>query len=111
MQPDSRLATPMTSERTPGERVGSLDALLVETGQAHGVFEETELKGVYDQEWARWYAAYAVEHGLGALIGRPVAVDDLAAFLAKSNAEFEHIEPKPTESWAAYTARRIAAEL
>jgi hypothetical protein len=107
MKPDPRLAMPME----PGDRVGSLDTLLVQTGRAHGVFEETELKGVYDKEWPRWYAAYAVEHGIGALVGHPVTVDDLAAFLASSNAEFEHIEPRPTESWAAYTARRIAADL
>ena len=101
----------MTSESIPGDRVDSLDALLVRAGQAHGVYEETELQGVYDQEWPRWYAEYAVEHGLREIVGHPVTVDELAAFLANSNAEFERIEPKPTESWSGYTARRIATEL
>ncbi len=95
----------------PGDRVESLEALLVQTGQAHGVFEETELMGVYDQEWPRWYAGYAVEHGIGALVGHPVTVDDLAAFLARTNVDFEDAQPKPSGSWAAYTAGRIAAEL
>ena len=87
-----------------------LTTLLVQAGEAHGRFEQTELQGVYDQAWPRWYATYAVEHGIGALVGRLITIDRLAEFLASSNAEFEQIEPKPAEPWAAYTARRIAAE-
>ena len=75
------------------------------------VFEATELNGVYDQDWPRWYAAFAVEHGLGALVGHAIDVDRLASFLADSNAEFEAIEPRPSEPWPAYTARRISEEL
>ena len=88
-----------------------LTTLLVQAGEAHGRFEQTELQGVYDQAWPRWYATYAVEHGIGALVGHLVTIDRLTEFLASSNAEFEQIEPKPAEPWAAYTARRIAAEL
>jgi hypothetical protein len=88
-----------------------LGALLVQAGEAHGRFEAAELKGVYDQAWPRWYATYAVEHGIGALVGHVVTIDGLAEFFASSNAEFEQIEPKPAEPWASYTARRIAAEL
>ena len=68
-----------------GERVDQIDALLVQAGEAHGRYEETELNGVYDQEWPRWYAAYAVEHGIGDVLGHPVTTDRLAAFLASSN--------------------------
>jgi hypothetical protein len=88
-----------------------LTALLVQAGEAHGRFEETELQGVYDQAWPRWYATYSVEHGIGALVGHLITVDRLAEFLASTNAEFEQIKPKPAEAWANYTARRIAAEL
>lgn len=91
--------------------IEALRALLVQTGEAHGVFEETELNGVYDQEWPRWYAAYAVDHGIGALVGRGVTADELAQFLASSNADLERIEAASREPWATYTARRIAAEL
>jgi hypothetical protein len=35
----------------------------------------------------------------------------LAAFLASGYAEFEQIDPRPPEPWAAYIARRIVAEL
>jgi hypothetical protein len=92
-------------------QVEAVNTLLEKTAGAHGIFEETELKGVYDKNWARWYAAYAVEHGMAALVGHPITADRLAQFLARTNAELEQIKPKPTESWAAYTARRITAEL
>jgi hypothetical protein len=93
------------------DRVEAITALLVETMEAHGTFEETELNGVYDQEWARWYSTHAVDHGLTALLGHPITADQLAQFLATSNSEFEQAEPKPGEPWAAYTARRIVEEL
>jgi hypothetical protein len=92
-------------------RIERLNALLVETEAAHGVFEATELGGVYDQEWPRWYAAYAVDHGIATLVGHALTTDRLAEFLTTSWGEFERAEPKPSDPWALYTARRIAAEL
>ncbi len=85
--------------------------LLDETKAAHGRFEETELKGVYDQDWPSWYAAYAVDHGIVELLGRPIRAEALAEFLTTSNGEFERLDPKSTETWTAYTARRMATEL
>jgi len=96
---------------TGDDRTEAVTALLAETEQAHGVYETTELNGVYDQEWPAWYAASAVEHGIGALVGHHVTVDRLAKFLASTFADFKRIEPTPSEGWAAYTARRITAEL
>ncbi len=93
-----------------GDRTAALEALLVETGEAHAVFEETELQGVYDQEWPAWYAAYAVEHGIGDVPGHPVTTERLAAFLESSNLDLERIQPELREPWATYTARRIASE-
>lgn len=93
------------------DRIDAVNALLIQAKEAHGRFEATELKGVYDQDWPRWYAAYAVENGLGALVGHAITTDRLAVFLADSNVEFEATEPKPSEPWAAYAARRITAEL
>lgn len=93
------------------DRVEAISALLVQAELAHGVYEGTELNGVYDQEWPRWYAAYAVEHGIGALVDHDVTTEQLAEFLANSYAELEQTDPRPAEPWAAYTARRIAAEL
>ena len=93
------------------DRTDAIRTLLTQTSDAHGRYEETELQGVYDQDWARWYAAYAIEHGIGDLIGHAVTTDQLAAFLTSSNVKFERVEPKPDESWAAYTARLITVEL
>lgn len=86
-------------------------ALLVQTETAHGEFEEAELKGVYDQDWPRWYAAYAVEHGIRTLVGHAITVEQLAEFLASTNAEFAQTGPEPREPWAIYMARRITAEM
>ena len=88
-----------------------IEALLVEAEQAHGVYEAAELNGVYDEDWPRWYAAYAVEHGISGMAGRDITTDQLAAVLASSFAEFQQTDPTPAEPWAAYAARRIAAEL
>jgi hypothetical protein len=93
------------------DRIEALNALLLQAEAAHGKYETTELNGVYDQEWPRWYAAYAVDHGIGELVGRAVATDQLAQFLAASYAEFQRTEPEPGEPWAAYTARRITEKL
>ena len=93
------------------DRIAVVTALLVETMKAHGAYEATELEGVYDQDWARWYAGYAVDHGMGKLIGLDVSGDRLAELLASSNVEYERAEPDAREPWAAYTARRITAEL
>ena len=110
----------MTSDGMGGDDLGStggddrsaaIEALLVQAATAHGVFEETELGGIYDQAWPRWYATYAVEHGLDGLLAHPVAIDRLAEFLARTNVEYEATEPEGRGSWPAYTARRISAEL
>jgi hypothetical protein len=93
------------------DRTAEVDALLAETEAAHGRYEATELNGVYDQEWPRWYAAYAVDHGIGDLVGHPVTTDELAPFLARTYGEFEQADPRPDEAWTAYIARRITAEL
>ena len=93
------------------DRIGSLEALLTEAEAAHGVYETTELNGVYDQEWPRWYAEYAVDHGIGALMGRPITADELARFLASSWDELQKGDPTPTDPWATNAARRLAAEL
>lgn len=96
----------MTEDRTEG-----ILALLVQAKQAHGVYETTELNGVYDEEWPRWYASYAVDHGMGELVGHPVTTEELTEFLTRSNTEFEQADPRPAEPWADHVAARIAAEL
>jgi hypothetical protein len=93
------------------DRIEAIAALLDQTETAHGAYETTELNGVYDQDWPRWYAAHAVDHGIGTLVGHEVTPDQLAAFLAASYADYEQADPKPAEPWSVYAAERIAAEL
>jgi len=92
-----------------GDRVDEITQLLEQAGQAHGKYEQTELKGVYDQGWARWYAGYVVEQGISALLDHAVTVDQVTKFFTDSYVDYQR--DKITESWAAYTARRIQAEL
>ena len=99
----------MTTDRT--QAADAVEALLSETEQAHGVYETAELAGVYDQDWPQWYASYAVDHGLGALVGHDIAADQLAAFLASTFEAFRAADPRPAEPWTAWMARRIATEL
>ena len=91
------------------DRIGALEALLADAEAAHGVYEKAELNGVYHQEWPRWYAAYAVDHGIGAILGRDVSVDELAQLLAISWDALQRADPRPTDPWTTYLARRLAA--
>lgn len=93
------------------DRIEAIKALLDQAEAAHGTFEATELQGVYDREWARWYAVYAVEHGIGERLGHDVSADRLSELLAGSFVEFQQADPTPAEPWADYAARRIAEEL
>lgn len=93
------------------DQIRALEALLAQTESAHGVFETTALKGVYDEAWPRWYAQYAIDHGIGDLLGRAVTVDQLARFLATSWDEVEHDEQRRSEPWPTYTARGLARDL
>ena len=92
------------------DRIGALETLLAETEAAHGVYETTKLSGVYDQEWPRWYAEYAVDHGIGAILGRPVSADELAQNLAAGWDEFQKTDPRPPEPWTTFIARRLASD-
>jgi hypothetical protein len=93
------------------DRTSAIGALLGEAEAAHGVYETTELDGVYDTDWPRWYAGYAVDHGIGELVGRSVGVDELAELLASSWGRFQAADPKPSEPWQAFIARDLDAAL
>jgi hypothetical protein len=93
----------------PSDHVDQLTALLDQAGAAHGRYEQTELKGVYDQEWARWYAGYVVEQGINALLDHAVTVDQVAQFFTSSYADYQR--DNLTENWSVYTAHRLQAEL
>jgi hypothetical protein len=82
----------------------AVTALLGQAGAAHGVYEERELGGVYDQQWPQWYAAYLVTHGLGELVGAPVTAEQVATWLSACDAAYK--AERPARGWAAYYAGR-----
>ena len=96
----------MPPEADDRQRIDALEALLAEAETAHGAYESIELNGVYDEEWPQWYAAYAVEHGIGALVDREIDPSELAETLAARWREFQATER--AEPWARYIARRLA---
>ncbi len=92
-----------------GDRTNEIAALLIQAGQAHGKYEQSELRGVHDQDWPRWYAGYVVEQGISALLGHAVSVDQLTAFFISNYAEFQK-QPSGT-LWADFTAAQMQALL
>ncbi len=93
------------------ERQQEIEGLLDRAKEAHGEYERTELDGVYDEDWPRWYAHYAVDNGLGDLLGRVVAADEVTSFFKDSYAEFSATVFEAEQSWTIYTARRLTDEL
>jgi hypothetical protein len=95
--------------RTDTER--EIAALLSRTGTAHGAYEESVLGGIYDQNWADWYAAYLLEHGLPRFLGsgEQPTVDLLSRFLTASDEAYRREQP-PTD-WPTFYARRIVSQL
>jgi len=93
------------------DRIKALEALLSKTEAAHGEYESSQLNGEYDQDWAKWYAQYAVDNGIGALAGAPVSPDELTQFFASSWEDAQRSDTPSAEPWAMQTARRIDAEM
>ena len=79
--------------------------LLSRAGGAHHIFEQTELKGVYDTEWPAWYADWCVAHGLNRLLKTQRSSAELARLLNDIN---EQRKQSSTDlDWAAFTAQEL----
>lgn len=91
---------------TPEQAVA---ALLREAETAHGAYETRVLGGVFDEEWAAWYAAYLLDHGLGDLLpgAENLDVDNLTAMLARLAANYERGDQ--TSPWPDVYARGLVA--
>ena len=101
----------MESE-APNDRVQAVTNLLTEAEAAHGTYEALDLGGVYDRDWASWYAEYLIEHGLDEVVGHTTPLDRVGPFLASAYAEFERLDPRPDRAaWADYIAGRIIEDL
>ena len=93
-------------ETTPEKEIA---ALLRETETAHGAYETSDLGGVYDEAWPAWYAAYLLDHGLGAHLPGAEGLDvtSLAAMLARLAADYEQGEQ--TGPWPDVYAQGLIA--
>ena len=101
----------MEPEAVP-DRIEAVTTLLTEAESAHGTYEALDLGGVYDRDWATWYAEYAIEHGLPEILGHATPLDRVGPLLASAYAEFEQLDPRPDRGeWAGYIARRIVEDL
>ena len=91
------------------EATSRVAGLLDETASAHHTFEQEELGGERDEEWARWYAERALERGLGDVLGSTPSADDLAQVL--SDATADHESEGSDQPWSRYAATRVVERL
>lgn len=82
-----------------------VENLLKSSGAAHHEYESSVLQGVYDADWASWYAAWLIEQGLNELLGTDLAVPALSQMLADLNNDLK--QANTGENWAQFTARRL----
>lgn len=85
--------------------LSQIEALLIQAERAHGEYERSALNGVYDQNWADWYARYAIEQGIETLISRQFSVEQLSQFLSQSYEQYKAASSEQT--WAVYTAQLL----
>lgn len=84
-----------------------ITALLVAAGNAHHQYEQTVLKGVYDQDWPEWYARYCLEQGLNTLLTQTLTLEECRDFFQQSYQAFQLAQAR---NWADYTARQLVAD-
>ena len=84
----------------------ALVALLEQTQIAHRKYELAELDGVYDNNWASWYARYLMDNGIGPLLDRPVSAQDLETRLREADAS--HRANARQQKWVEYYATFLA---
>jgi hypothetical protein len=89
--------------------VRKISPLLTQAGMAHHEYEQNILKGVYDREWARWYADYVLTNGLNKLLKTSITVEQLTQLLVQTNSQYE--AENHTQSWSDYTAEKIYSSL
>jgi hypothetical protein len=88
------------------DKMHLIEELLKQTSSAHGEYETHVLNGVYDQEWAKWYARWAVEHGLNDLVKQAIDAEQWGQILRDLNEQ--HQQTDRQQSWAEFTAQQVA---
>lgn len=90
---------------TDQERRAAAVQQLTAASAAHFEYETTALQGVYDQQWAEWYADYLVQHGWNDLFEQAWTVQDLTDALCQADAA--HRQNEPDAQWHDYYAPRL----
>jgi hypothetical protein len=96
-------------QRMADERESTVAQLLDETESEHGAYEQEELGGQRDEEWASWYAGYALEHDIGDVLGTTPEIGRLAEVLTEATAEREREGSE--QGWSEYAAAMVVDRL
>jgi hypothetical protein len=86
-----------------------IDELLTATASAHHGYEEDELAGQTDEEWAQWYADHALQNDLADALGTTPSSDEVAEVLTEATADHD-AEGADTE-WSEFAAQRLVDRL
>lgn len=89
------------------ERRQQLQQALAKASAAHFEYETNTLQGVYDQQWAEWYAEFMLAHGWNDMCAQEWNVAALAATLRQLDQEYR--AQAPQNSWQEFYAARFAA--
>mgnify|MGYP000188557401 FL=1 len=87
------------------ERRAKIIEQLAAAQAAHAEYEATTLNGVYDQQWADWYAEYLLAHGWNDLFSQSWAADSLTAALRQADAA--HRATAPQQRWHEFYAAQF----
>jgi hypothetical protein len=88
--------------------IHQVESLLIQAEQAHGQYEQAILNGIYDQDWAIWYASFTIEQGIEKVLNRVPSEEQLSQFLSQSYEQYKAEQSQ--KNWAAYTARKLVEE-
>ena len=91
------------------ERIERLTQLLDEAESAHGTYEQEQLGGQRDEQWARWYAEYLVEHDLGGVLGTTPTIEEVDAVLTEATEDLER--EGGDREWSEFAAERVVSRL
>jgi hypothetical protein len=91
------------------ERESTVAQLLDETESKHGAYEQEELGGERDEQWASWYARYALEHDIGDVLSTTPEIGRLAEILTEATAE--HEREGSEQGWSEYAAAMVVDRL
>lgn len=99
----------MQQEQPKNELASQISALLTHTAMAHRQYELQMLNGERDEEWARWYADFLLNHGSPELLRRHIARDQLQNRLDELliQCDTHHRANAPEEKWEDYYARYL----